>query len=405
VTRPAGGFGPGALVTAAFIGPGTVTLCTLAGVNNGLSLAWVIPLSVLLCYTLQEMSARLGVISGQGLGETLRREVNHPLTRNLSILLVLCAIVVGNAAYEAGNISGGALGLQELTGNHSLVIGDVRINLVNLSIAALAFLLLYTGDYRVLEKTLIGLVAAMSIAFVLVAVATRPAPGDLLRGLVPRMSAGQTLTVIGLVGTTVVPYNLFLHARIVQEKWQGSGALPAMRRDTAIAIALGGIISLAIIVCGASLQGTQIRSAAELATALQPVFGDWARYILAFGLFAAGITSAITAPLAACYVAGGCLGWQKDLRSLRYRLVWMGVLLAGTAFSVIGGSPVEIIRLAQVTNGILLPLIAGFVLWALNRKGLLGGHHNTPWQNLAGGLALLLVTLLAGRSLWLVMQG
>ena len=405
MSSSARGFGPGALITAAFIGPGTVTLCTLAGVDYGYSLLWVILLSAILCFVLQEMAARLGVVSRQGLGEALRNRIRHPLPRNLSITLVLCAIVIGNAAYEAGNISGGALGLEGLVGQWQAGVGPLRINLINLLIALVAFCLLFTGSYRLLEKSLIALVVAMSLAFVLVAIATGPSPEAILLGLVPRMNAGQTLTVIGLVGTTVVPYNLFLHARIVQEKWADSRALPAMRRDTALAIALGGLVSMAIVVCAASLQGARISSAAELALALQPLFGNGARYILAFGLFAAGITSAITAPLAACYVAGGCLGWPPDLKSARYRAVWMGVLLAGTVFSVAGGSPIEIIRLAQVTNGILLPLVAVFVLWAVNHKQMLGQHTNTRMQNLLGGVALLGVSLLAGRSLWLVVQG
>lgn len=392
------------MVTAAFIGPGTVTVCTLAGVNYGYSLLWVMLFSVLVCYLLQEMAARLGIVTRQGLGEALRREVRHPLPRALLLTIVLSAIIIGNAAYQAGNISGGALGLQELTGNHTFDLGNQSVSVANLLIAFLAFLLLFTGSYRLLERVLITLVIIMSLAFVLVAIATRPPLGALLSGLVPHPQAGQTLTVIGLIGTTVVPYNLFLHARVVQEKWAGPESLPAMRRDAIVAILLGGVISAAIIISAAFVEGAEISNAAQLARALEPVFGAYSRYILAFGLFAAGITSAITAPLAASYVASGCLGWNRDLKSTRNRLVWLTVLLSGTVFSVIGGSPVEIIRFAQVTNGILLPLIAAFLLWAVNRNQLLGNYVNSRLQNVLGGVVMLMVTLLAGRSLWLVLQ-
>lgn len=391
------GWGPGALVTAAFIGPGTVTVCTLAGVNDGYSLLWVMLLSVAVCFLLQEMAARLGMVSRQGLAEVVRSEISRPLLRLFMIVIMLSAIVVGNAAYEAGNLSGAVLGI----GGIAEVGGTPVMTVV---IAALALGLLLSGSYRLLERVLIALVAVMSLAFVLVAMATRPEISAIARGLVPSMSSSQTLTVIGLVGTTVVPYNLFLHARIVQEKWSGAGQLAAMRKDALLAISLGGLVSMCIIIAGAALQGSGIRSAAELAMALQPLFGEGSCYIMAFGLFAAGLTSAITAPLAAGYVATGCLGQAADLKSTTTRAVWVLVLGAGLLFSLLGGSPVEIIRFAQVTNGILLPLTAGFVLWAVNRKTLLGEHANTGWQNLLGIVVLLAVTLLAVRSLWLVWQ-
>ena len=395
-------FGPGALVTAAFIGPGTVTVCTLAGVNDGYSLLWVMLIAIIVCYLLQEMAARLGVVARLGLAEALRLELSQPLLRFIMLGIVLAAIVVGNAAYEAGNISGATLGLQPLIGTWRIEVNDLTFSPVNLLIAALAFVLLYRGSYALLEKILISLVLLMSVAFLFVAITTRPSIYDLLGGFVPRMTANQTLTVIGLIGTTVVPYNLFLHARIVQERWSGPESLPAMRQDAALAIVLGGCMSMAIIVSAAAIQGTDVANAAQLALALEPVFGGYAKFILAFGLFAAGITSAITAPLAASYVSNGCLGWPQDLTSRSSRAVWITVLLAGLLFSMLGGSPIEIIRFAQITNGILLPLIAGFVLWGLNRKNLLGDYVNSVWQNLLGALVLLVVTVLAGRSLWLV---
>lgn len=397
-------FGPGALVTAAFIGPGTVTVCTLAGVNHGFSLLWAMLFAIAVCYLLQEMAARLGIVTRRGLGEALRSEISGPIRKAAMIGIVLGAIVIGNAAYEAGNISGGALGLEALIGTTGFQLGHIVVNPINLLIAGLAAGLLYTGSYKTLERALLGMVILMSVAFTAVALATRPAPADLLAGLMPHMSLGQTLTVIGLIGTTVVPYNLFLHASIVSERWSDPEQLPDMRRDTALTIGVGGIVSMAIIVSAASMQGAQVSDAAQLARALEPIFGWLSRYILAVGLFAAGVTSAITAPLAAAYVASGCMGWRPDLRSTHNRLVWLTVLLAGVLFSLVGGSPIEVIRFAQVTNGVLLPLIVAFLLWAVNRKDLIGRFVNSPAQNVLGVLALLMVTALSLRSLWLVLQ-
>lgn len=112
--------GPGPLVAAAFIGPGTVTLCTMAGVNFGYALLWAMGLSVVATIILQEMSARLGIIAQKGLADVIRSEINNPVLKYVSIVLILSAIVIGNAAYEAGNISGGvgASGIGVYHGKH-----------------------------------------------------------------------------------------------------------------------------------------------------------------------------------------------------------------------------------------------------------------------------------------------
>lgn len=397
-------FGPGALVAAAFIGPGTVTVCTLAGVSDGLSLLWAMLIAIFICYVLQEMAARIGLVTRKGLTEALRSEIRDPITRTVMLGIILAAIVIGNAAYEAGNISGGALGLQTLFGVANFSIMGVDLRPFTILISVLAAVVLYIGSYYIIEKLLISLVTLMSIAFALAAVATKPELSELIAGLVPRPRPAQTLTIMALIGTTVVPYNLFLHARTVQEKWADAQALPQMRRDAAWTIGIGGLISMTIIITAAAMQGSAVTDAAQLARSLEPVFGMFSRYILAIGLFAAGITSAITAPLAAVYVTNGAAGWRQDLRAGHSRAVWLAVLLTGTAFSVVGGSPIEIIRFAQVANGILLPLMVAFLLWAANRSSLMGDHTNTRRRNLFGFAVLIFATALSLRSLWTVIS-
>ncbi len=120
--------GPGTLVAAAFIGPGTVTICTIAGVNFGFNLLWAMLLSVIATVVLQEMAARLGVISQKGLSEVIREEIKIPFVKHFVTLLILGAIVVGNAAYEAGNISGGILGLETIFGRSLLNMGSKLLN-------------------------------------------------------------------------------------------------------------------------------------------------------------------------------------------------------------------------------------------------------------------------------------
>ena len=377
--------GPGTLVAAAFIGPGTVTLCTIAGVNFGFNLLWAMLLSIIATIVLQGMAARLGIVSQQGLSEVIRTEIKQPFFKQFITVLILSAIVVGNASYEAGNISGGILGLETLVGNYSIKLGSLSLNLLSILIGVIAFILLYIGNYKFLERALISLVLLMSVSFVITAIITKPNILDIVKGMfVPKFPEKSLLTIIGLVGTTVVPYNLFLHAALVKERWKSTADLPYAKKDTIISIILGGLVSIAILISAAAMQGATISNGADLAKSLAPLYGDFSKYFIAIGLFAAGITSAITAPLAAAYVAKGCLGWQGGLKTKRFRAVWMFILLLGVVFSSIGIKPIEIIKFAQVANGMLLPVIAAILLWIMNKTSVLGKYKNTVIQNILG---------------------
>jgi Mn2+/Fe2+ NRAMP family transporter len=388
--------GPGALIAAAFIGPGTVTVCTLAGVQFGFTLLWAMILSIVATVILQEMAARLGLVSGRGLAETVKSEISNPIYRNIAIVLILSAILVGNAAYEAGNISGGVLGLQTIFPNFTFNISDYEINGLSLLIGFLAFALLYIGNYKIIEGCLITLVILMSLSFLITAILTKPDLGAVLKGMfIPGFPDEGWLTIIALVGTTVVPYNLFLHASLVKEKWSDQSSLHLARKDLYVSIILGGVVSMAIIICAAAIRADEVSNAADLAKGLEPLFGSFAKYFLSLGLFAAGITSAITAPLAAAYVARGCFGWEAGLKSAKFRSIWMMILAIGIVFSSIGFQPIEIIRFAQVANGLLLPVIAGFLLWIVNRNSIMGKFRNSNIKN-ALGLLILGATIVLG---------
>lgn len=392
--------GPGTLVAAAFIGPGTVTLCTLAGVNFGFNLLWAMVLSIVATVVLQEMAARLGIISQKGLSEVIRSEIKNPIINKLMILLILSAIVIGNASYEAGNISGGILGLETILGQVKLNLGSFDLNILTLLVGLIAFVLLYIGNYKILERALVTLVILMSLSFVITAVITKPDIVEILKGVfVPNTPEGSLLTIIGLIGTTVVPYNLFLHASLVKEKWSKKEDLKAVKKDTLVSIVLGGLVSMAIMISAASILDGEINNAADLAKSLAPLYGDFAKYFLAIGLFAAGITSAITAPLAAAYVVKGCFAWKVGLKSAKFRWVWGTILLLGVVFSSLGFKPIEIIKFAQVANGILLPVIAGVLLWVVNKKAVLGNYTNSRLQNILGFLIVIATIFLGLRGL------
>ncbi len=392
-------FGPGAVVAAAFIGPGTVTTATLAGVGYGYALLWALTFSLLATLVLQEMAARLGLVTGEGLGEAVRRRFTGRFSRGAAVGLVIAAIALGNAAYETGNLLGAGLGAEAVWG------ATPRTWAILAGLAA--YLLLRTGSYRVVERVLVVLVGLMSMAFLATAVVTRPPLASLLHGMfVPGIPGGAgVLYVAGLVGTTVVPYNLFLHAAAVRERFAGPEDLNAARIDLGVSIIIGAAVSMAIVATAAAMAADAggaagIHGAADMAVQLEPLLGSWAKYFFAAGLLAAGLTSAITAPLAAAYATAGALGWPRRFDDVRFRAVWMGVLAAGIVFAGLGVRPVPAILFAQVANGILLPALAVFLLVAANDRAAMGERANGRVMNLAGG-AVVLVTLVLGlRALW-----
>ncbi len=392
--------GPATLVTAAFIGPGTVTLCSIAGAKYGYLLLWTMVLSVIITIVLQNTAAKLGLLTQKGLATIIKDEFKLPILKIGAILLIIAAIVIGNTAYEAGNISGGILGLSTIFPNNNLYIFGIYINYHSLVIGIIAFLLLFFGNHEILEKSLIGLVILMSLAFILTMIISKPDLGAVFKGLFwPKFPKNSLLTIIGLVGTTVVPYNLFLHAALVKDKWHSPSDLKFLTKDTIVAVVLGGIISVSIIITAASSGLTNITNGADLAKGMEPLFGSFATYFLAIGLFAAGITSAITAPLAAAFVFTNSFGWSSNLKSNKFRAVWMFILIIGIVFSSIGFKPIEIIKFAQVANGILLPVIAIFLLWLSNKTSLLGKYKNTYIQNIISVIIVLIIIFLSLKSL------
>ncbi len=390
--------GPGAMVAAAFIGPGTVTTATLAGAGYGYTLLWAVVFSVLATCVLQEMAVRLGVMGNMGLGEAIRSSFTSPLPRFLAVALVMAAIFIGNAAYEAGNIAGAGLAFNASAGE-----GQTGLNLVNLAIGIAAFILLVSGRYKVIEKSLMTLVAVLGLVFVSAAIFSKPDLGLVLKGLfIPEVPENGLLMVVGLIGTTVVPYNLFLHASSVRQRY-GSSHLREARWDSFISIFIGGLITGCIIVAAAASVGDSMvtpETISDLGKPLTVLLGEWSTLFVGLGFLAAGLSSAVTAPLAAAYAITGILGWNQDMKGYKFRIIWLPVLLTGILFSSIGLKPVSVILFAQVANGILLPVTAIFLLKAMNDRNIVGTSVNSRVVNILGGLVLVVTLVLGIKSIF-----
>jgi len=379
-------FGPSTLVTAAFIGPGPVTLSSITGGPSGYNFLWVMVFYV-------KMAARLGLVTQQGLGEAIRNSAIPNLGKILMIFVSFSAIIIGNAAYEAGNLAGAVLGLD-------LMFEGFRFWPIVLGL--IAGIVLWIGKYAYLEKFLIGLVLLMSVCFLFTAIMVKPSLSDIAAGFIPNKSDfDELLIIIGLIGTTVVPYNLFLHASSVSEKYKSVKQLNDLRVENFVAIALGGIISMAIIICSAKIHSAQIEftDIGDFAKQLEPLLGKYAKIVMAIGFFAAGISSAITAPLAAAYAARGLFGLPKDLKDPYFRLTWFLILIIGISVAMLNFKPVAVIKFAQIANGILLPVIAGFLLYLVNSKEILGEYVNTLGRNIISIFVLLITIALASKTM------
>lgn len=338
------------VIPAAFIGPGTVTSCLAAGQAHRATLLWTLTFSVIACVLMQSAAARVASCSGHELAAALRLQHREGWSRRIVTTLIVVAIGIGCAAYQAGNVMGASAGLALLT-DLSL---PARVAIVVLG----AGLLLSAGVGRSVKGVLSGLVGLMGITFIVVAAKAAMPPLELFRGaMIPTIPDGGLPLVLALVGTTIVPYNLFLGSSLAIGKDPRES-----RFGILLAVAIGGVISAGIVVAGSVVTGEL--TFPNVAAALESKLGGAARPLFAIGLFAAGFTSAVTAPLAAALTIDAMTrkeGEARDEKSFRFRTVWRAVLLIGAYFAVKESRPVDAILLAQAANGLLLPIVAIFL--------------------------------------------
>jgi manganese transport protein len=379
------------VVSAAFIGPGTITTAAKSGALFGPELLWALLFSTLACLVLQEASARLTIASGKNLGQAIAFQYENKKSRLAVLILVIGAIVVGAAAYEMGNIIGAVAG--------SKLIFNLPVWMLVLIIAAMASLILSIPSLRIISTIMGVVVAAMGVIFLVTAFLIPVSLSEILKGtFIPRIPAHPEagLLVLGLIGTTIVPYNLFLGSGITTR----SHGIKEMRFGISAAILLGGIFSMAVLVVGTSIMGAF--SFENLSDALIHRLGPAGKYLLGFGLFAAGFTSAVTAPLASAITIKSVFGnknperWKPDCRN--FRLGWLIVLLVGMLFAITNVKPVPAIILAQALNGFLLPFVSIFLFVAINNKILMGKKWVNPvWLN-ATTILIIAITIVIGLN-------
>ena len=379
------------VLSAAFIGPGTVTTCSQAGAAYRLQLLWALSFSTIAAIILQETAARMTIASGKNLGQIIAIKYGGVRGRNIKLALFI-AVAFGCAAYQTGNLLGAISGvLLFLPG-----LSRVWITLV-LALGCAA--LLWINNFQVLSRALSIMVAVMGVAFLYVAIQVPAGLDEWAQNLVlPSFPEGSGLLIIGLIGTTIVPYNLFLGSSIGQGQ-----SLAEMRWGIALAVGIGGIISISILAAGALITGTYSYEA--LSAALQAKLGVLGIVLFGAGLFAAGFSSAITAPLAAAVTAQSLFSSESkadwSAHSRNFRWAWGAVLITGTLFSSLGIRPIPAIVLAQAINGVLLPVVTIALLFAANDKKLLGATYaNGFWSNFFTLIIVGVTCFLGLNNIW-----
>lgn len=386
-------FGPGMIITASFVGPGTVTTMTQGGAGFGYSLLWAVVFSIIATIALQEMVARLALVTNEGLGEAIWDIFNHQLLKIITVWFSMIAVAVGCAAYISGDLLGTSLGAAYLLGipeNYIAPVIGIVILLIGLS-----------GSYDLIEKVMTVLVLIMGVIFITTVIVIQPDFGAVLKGaFIPSIPNGSLLTIIALIGTTVVPYNFFIHASSIHERFNGIKDLKIVRIDTIVAIGLGGVISAAILItAGTLIHGKEVSSLVELSEPLKPILGDFAPIFMSVGLFSAGLSSAIASPMGAAATISSCLRWEGGVKSKKYRLVFAIVIFIGIITSSLGFEPLEVLLIAQALNGIILPLIAILIFVILNKKNMMGKFANGIVLNIIGLFVVLVVSFLGVYSL------
>jgi Mn2+/Fe2+ NRAMP family transporter len=344
------------VISAAFIGPGTVTTALSAGSLFGLELLWAVVFATAACVVLQEVAARIIIVAGGDMGRAIDQ---HFGARGAAIkVMVAVPVLLGCAAYEAGNILGAVSGAGLL-----MAISPAW---TTAGVALAAAIILWQGGSQQVSWVMTTLVAIMGIAFLYLALQSDFSAGQIAgAAVVPTWPAHSSWVVLALVGTTIVPYNIFIGAAVSRGQ-----TLALMRVGLGISVSLGGLITACILLAGASL-GT-FTSFTELAAHFEESIGPAGVWMLGLGLFAAGFSSAITSPYAASLMARAVFHWKN---AWHVRPLWLAVLLTGFAFGISGVKPIPIILAVQALNGLVLPLLAYCLLVMVNNKAMVPRPH------------------------------
>ncbi|PTM59603.1 Nramp family divalent metal transporter [Desmospora activa] len=388
--------GPGVIIAAAIIGPGTVTTTSVAGATYGYEALWIVILACVVSYFYQEPAIRITLRKSTSLMEGVRQHVGKPASGFL-----LVALITGAVAFQAGNFTGAAMAL-------NYFIPEITITAWALTMAISALVIAWLGVYTLLEninKVLIGL---MVVAFVITGFVSGPSLGDLVsKGFSFRIPGGDYWMVLALLATTLPPNTVLGLSAFLKKKYATvadripSREIALSRFDLRFNMVITAFITGSIIICAGAVihpQGIEITGAEDMAMQLTPLLGRFAGVSFALGLWAAGFSSGLYQASLAYILMNQAFGWPEDATALRSRIIMVVTSLVPVGIiALFDEMPIAVIVTAQALNGLALPLVAALIWLLSNKKDFLGDSVNNSRQNIIYGLIMLLVTFLALR--------
>ncbi len=389
--------GPGIITSNVDNDAGGITTYSLAGANFGMAMLWsLIPITIVLVMV-QEMGARMGVVSGKGLSDLIRERYGVRVTFFLMILLVMTNL--GNTLAEFAGI---AASLE--------IFGISRYFSVPLSILFLMWLAV-KGTYRSVEKVFLT-ACIFYVSYVVAGFLVRPDWIEVVQAVgtpTIRLETSFIVMLVGLVGTTIAPWMQFYLQASVVDKGLRSKDLGAVRLDVIVGSVVVSVVAFFIILaCAATLHksGIKVNQASEAALALQPLAGTYCTWLFAFGLFNASMFAAAILPLSTAYTVCEAFGWESSLDKKFseapqfYGFYCFTIFFSGLLILLPDLPLISIMFWSQVINGLVLPVVLVFILLLINDSKVMKEHTNGRILNVASWLVVLVLTLLCVVALF-----
>lgn len=393
--------GPGAIMSAAIIGPGTVTTASTQGASYGYTALWILLLACVIAYFFQEPATRISIGCKESVMVGVREHINPGVAKFLWIVLF-----VGSIAFQAGNLSGASMALTYFFPGTTYLLWAVVMS-------ALALVIVLLNRYKIIENVNQVLIILMVLAFVLTACTSGPNVGDMLtEGFSFKIPGGNAILAVSLLATTVTPNLVLGYSGFLRKKYPDSNQprtdIKLAKADLGLNMVVTFLITGAIIVCAGTLlhpQGITVSSAADMAMQLTPLLGRFAGIFFSLGLWAAAVSSVLYQVSIHNMLFPPAFKLDEDPRAKHNIIVTCLVVLVPIILIVIfGSSPVQLIIAAQALNGIALPMVC-IISWVLcNKKSLLGEFVNNTRQNVIMGIVTLCTLVFAVNALYSVVK-
>lgn len=379
--------GPGIIIAALVFGPSKITITTMLGARFNYSMLWIVVVAIFFMTIFTYMSARIGIATQQSLLTTISKKWGRPAK-----LFIGAGIFLVTASFQAGNSIGVGISFSEPTGT-SHIPWIILFNAIALS------LLFFRAFYKVLEKIMIGLVFLMLFAFVTTVVLSKPNMAEIGKGLIPSLPTGSMALVIAFMASCFSIVGACYQSYLVQERKKLRPEVSQTGQESFIGMVILGLMSAILLICAAAVlhpKGIEIQAASDMARALEPAFGKYAAWLFLAGLFGASFSSLIGNATLGGTLSGDALGYGGTLQSKSVRLLIALIMLAGASIAMIFGKlPLQLIVLAQAVTIFVVPFIGMAIFIIANDKKIMGKYKNTMFSNIAGGLGLLIMVLLA----------